>query len=115
MTSLLVKAVRQSRAQLPVIRVVRGFCSPLVAAKAPMQVELKADKKYSWCSCGRSKKQPFCDGSHKGSGMSPHRFRLEEEIPEAFLCCCKQTSTPPFCDGTHATEKVQSAEIGKPL
>jgi len=59
--------------------------------------------------------QPFCDGSHRGTGLSPVRFRQEEHMPEAFLCCCKQTSTPPFCDGTHASEQVQSAEIGKPV
>ena len=30
----------------------------------PYQVELEAGKRYAWCACGRSKRQPFCDGSH---------------------------------------------------
>ena len=28
---------------------------------------------YSWCACGRSANQPYCDGSHKNSGYLPMR------------------------------------------
>jgi CDGSH-type Zn-finger protein len=73
---------------------------PTIAAKFPVKVELEAGKTYAWCSCGNSKKQPFCDGSHKGSEFVPKVFKAEE-TKTAFLCQCKHTKTPPFCDGTH--------------
>jgi CDGSH-type Zn-finger protein len=73
---------------------------PTIAAKFPVKVELETGKTYAWCSCGNSKKQPFCDGSHKGSEFVPKVFKAEE-TKTAFLCQCKHTKTPPFCDGTH--------------
>ncbi|XP_064492949.1 CDGSH iron-sulfur domain-containing protein 3, mitochondrial [Pseudopipra pipra] len=83
---------------------------PAIAAKEPFPVELKAGKKYAWCSCGHSKRQPFCDGSHgkAAPGMSPLRFTPQEDGP-ARLCGCKRTQNPPYCDGTHNGEEVQGA------
>ncbi|XP_067397290.1 CDGSH iron-sulfur domain-containing protein 3, mitochondrial isoform X2 [Emydura macquarii macquarii] len=89
---------------------------PAIAAKYPYQVDLKAGKRYAWCACGHSKKQPFCDGSHKTAtpGISPLRFQLDED-KSAWLCGCKRTKTPPFCDGTHKEKFVQEAELsGQP-
>lgn len=74
---------------------------PIVAQKAPYPVEVKAGKTYFWCACGRSAKQPFCDGSHKDTGISPVKFTAEEDR-KVFLCGCKDTSRPPFCDGSHS-------------
>lgn len=72
----------------------------VVAAKAPIGVDLEEGKNYFWCSCGRSAKQPFCDGSHKETTFTP--LKLEAASSEKkFLCACKQTKNPPFCDGTH--------------
>ncbi|MDX8407790.1 MAG: CDGSH iron-sulfur domain-containing protein [Mariprofundaceae bacterium] len=71
-----------------------------IAAKAPAVIELEAGT-YYWCACGRSKKQPFCDGSHKGSSFEPQAFEISEKKTVA-LCQCKQTKNPPFCDGSHA-------------
>ena len=71
-----------------------------VAAKAPMPVEVEAGKDYFWCSCGRSKNQPFCDGSHKGSEFRPVRYTAEKDETKWF-CACKQTNGQPFCDGSH--------------
>jgi len=74
---------------------------PVVARPKPCLVALEAGRKYFWCSCGRSTNQPFCDGSHKGSGFAPRQF-VAVQTDEALLCCCKQTATPPFCDGAHS-------------
>ena len=51
---------------------------PVVAAKAPAKVTVEAGKDYWWCACGKSKKQPFCDGSHKGSGIVAHEVHRGE-------------------------------------
>jgi CDGSH-type Zn-finger protein len=71
-----------------------------VAAKAPIGVEVEAGKNYFWCACGKSSKQPFCDGSHKGSEFSPIKWTAEDD-GKKFFCACKQTDGQPFCDGTH--------------
>lgn len=72
---------------------------PLVVRKSPEVLELEPGT-YFWCACGRSQKQPFCDGSHKGTGFTPVKFELTEKKTVA-LCLCKRTGNPPFCDGTH--------------
>jgi CDGSH-type Zn-finger protein len=74
---------------------------PIPAQKAPFTVELEAGKTYAWCRCGRSQNQPFCDGSHSGTGLSPFVFKCEENR-KAALCGCKQSGNEPFCDGTHS-------------
>ena len=72
---------------------------PVAADNKPIKIQLKAGK-YFWCACGHSKKQPFCDGSHYGTGIRPVRFVTDKDR-EAYLCMCKQTKNPPFCDGSH--------------
>ena len=75
---------------------------PNIAAKEPFAVEVEAGKTYYWCACGKSAKQPFCDGSHSQvPGFSPREFKIEEKKKVA-LCQCKKTANPPFCDGTHS-------------
>ena len=76
--------------------------TPTIAAKAPIPVELEAGKTYAWCSCGNSSKQPFCDGSHKGSDFSPTMFTAEDS-KTAYMCQCKHASEGIFCDGSHKT------------
>lgn len=71
-----------------------------VAGIAPMPIELEGGKTYAWCACGLSSKQPFCDGSHKGSEFVPQMISVPE-TKTAYLCTCKQTDNPGFCDGTH--------------
>ncbi|XP_059125637.1 CDGSH iron-sulfur domain-containing protein 3, mitochondrial isoform X1 [Peromyscus eremicus] len=89
---------------------------PVVAQKTPIRLELVAGKTYRWCVCGRSKKQPFCDGSHffQHTGLWPLKFKAQETRTVA-LCTCKATQRPPYCDGTHKSEQVQKAEVGSPL
>jgi CDGSH-type Zn-finger protein len=77
---------------------------PTIAGTTPIAVELESGKKYAWCSCGNSSKQPFCDGAHKGSSFAPTIFEVEES-KTVYLCNCKQTANPGFCDGAHKSIK----------
>uniref|UniRef100_A0A1B6LR38 Iron-binding zinc finger CDGSH type domain-containing protein n=1 Tax=Graphocephala atropunctata TaxID=36148 RepID=A0A1B6LR38_9HEMI len=82
----------------------------LIYDTKPAKVHLKANKRYNWCCCGQSKKQPFCDGTHMNPfrriSLRPVKFMVEEE-KEYILCNCKQTAHRPFCDGTHKREEIQ--------
>ncbi len=71
----------------------------IVAAKEPAVLELEPGT-YYWCSCGRSKKQPFCDGSHQGTDFTPQVVEISEKQTVA-LCQCKQSKNGAFCDGSH--------------
>jgi len=73
---------------------------PKRAGDNPLAVELEEGKKYAWCTCGLSESQPFCDGQHKGKGMSPQVFTAEKTETK-HLCTCKETKNGPFCDGSH--------------
>ncbi len=72
----------------------------IVAQKAPYAVEVNAGDTYHWCACGRSKGQPFCDGSHQGTGIEPVAF-TPGQSGTVYLCGCKHSGDGPFCDGTH--------------
>jgi len=75
---------------------------PVCAQKGPYRVELMATYRYAWCACGRSKYQPFCDGSHTMSkaGLKPVIFTQQKD-ETVFFCGCKRTGKPPMCDETH--------------
>jgi CDGSH-type Zn-finger protein len=72
----------------------------VVAQKAPYPVEVKSGESYWWCACGRSQTQPFCDGSHAGTGFTPVEW-VSDKDGRAFFCGCKATKTPTMCDGSH--------------
>jgi CDGSH-type Zn-finger protein len=75
--------------------------APAVGGREPIRVEVEAGKTYWWCSCGLSKTQPFCDGSHKAEGrFAPIEFKPEVAKP-MFFCTCKRTAKSPLCDGSH--------------
>jgi CDGSH-type Zn-finger protein len=72
---------------------------PNIAQKFPIVKEMAAGT-YYWCTCGHSKNQPFCDGSHKGTGFTPKQVVIAEPKKVAW-CACKHSKNAPFCDGTH--------------
>jgi len=73
---------------------------PIPAQKAPYEVAVEAGRKYFWCACGRSQKQPFCDGAHKAVGLSPLPYEATE-TGTVWFCGCKATKNRPLCDGSH--------------
>lgn len=73
---------------------------PVVVQKGSYKIEVEAGKSYWWCSCGKSSKQPFCDGSHKGLGFAPIKFDAEQTGVVSF-CGCKASTKAPLCDGSH--------------
>lgn len=83
---------------------------PIIADNKPIKVNLTEGQEYYFCRCGRSKNQPYCDGSHSGTGLKPMSFTAEKD-EEAYLCQCKHTSNAPFCDGTH--KRFSSEQVGK--
>ena len=74
--------------------------SPDIPQKAPYAVEVEAGKKYWWCACGKSKTQPFCDGSHKGTPFAPVEYKAEKS-EKVWFCGCKHSASKPLCDGSH--------------
>jgi CDGSH-type Zn-finger protein len=74
--------------------------SPDIPQKAPYPVEVEAGKSYWWCACGKSKTQPFCDGSHKGSPFAPVEYKAEKS-EKVWFCGCKHSASKPLCDGSH--------------
>ncbi len=73
---------------------------PVIADNRPKSIVLIKGEEYYFCTCGRSTKQPFCDGSHAGTSFNPKAFTAVED-GEAWLCACKHTTDPPYCDGSH--------------
>lgn len=72
----------------------------VIAQKAPYATDVTAGKDYWWCRCGQSRKQPYCDGSHKGTAFTPVKYTAEKD-GKVWFCGCKQTAKQPMCDGTH--------------
>ena len=73
---------------------------PEIAQKAPYVMDVEPGT-YAWCACGKSNKQPYCDGSHKGTEFTPVIEKVDSAKKVAW-CGCKNTGQTPFCDGSHA-------------
>ena len=74
--------------------------TPEIAGRAPLPIEVEAGKSYWWCACGRSKTQPFCDGSHKVTNFTPVEFKAAKS-EKVWFCACKRSQHQPLCDGSH--------------
>jgi len=74
--------------------------TPEIGGRTPLPIDVEAGKSYWWCACGRSRSQPFCDGSHKGTAFSPIEWKAEK-TEQAFFCACKRSAARPLCDGSH--------------
>lgn len=72
---------------------------PIACDTKPLVLEVEPGVHF-WCACGRSSHPPFCDGSHKGTGLQPVRFEVTEKRTVRW-CQCKRTATAPRCDGSH--------------
>ncbi|NQZ86201.1 MAG: CDGSH iron-sulfur domain-containing protein [Colwellia sp.] len=83
---------------------------PVIANNRPVSVELNKGEDYYFCTCGKSAKQPFCDGSHAGTAFKPKVFQAESD-GTAYLCACKHTNNAPFCDGSH--KKFSNEQVGQ--
>jgi CDGSH-type Zn-finger protein len=77
------------------------MAEPEIAGTSPIGQQMDPGT-YAWCACGKSKTQPFCDGSHLGTEFSPVMATLQEP-QEVWWCCCKRSGNKPYCDGTHKT------------
>ena len=74
--------------------------------RKPVKVNVTAGQTIYWCTCGKSANQPFCDGSHSGTGFAPLPYTAKEGETDLNLCQCKRTTKAPFCDGTHKNDAL---------
>ncbi|MBT8220747.1 MAG: sterol desaturase family protein [Bacteroidia bacterium] len=78
----------------------RGHIKHDTRVAEPAEVKLEKGKNYLYCACGKSKSQPFCDGTHHGTKFKPKLF-VPKKSGSFKLCQCKMTAAGPFCDNTH--------------
>jgi len=77
-----------------------GNDRPMPWQSFPYKIDAKAGQTVYFCSCGQTKNPPYCDGSHKGSGKTPHAVKVEKDGP-VWACGCDKSKNLPFCDGSH--------------
>ncbi|MCZ6556907.1 MAG: CDGSH iron-sulfur domain-containing protein [SAR324 cluster bacterium] len=81
-----------------------GGVSPWPRPQLPRKGRILSTKpraRNSGSQCGLSKKQPYCDGSHKGTEFRPIIVDITES-KTVLWCGCKQSGRKPYCDGTHS-------------
>ena len=72
---------------------------PIIVQKHSLKMEMEPGT-YFWCACGRSKNQPFCDGSHQGTSFRPVKVKIE--TPQRVKwCMCRHSKEGPLCDNSH--------------
>jgi glutamate synthase domain-containing protein 2 len=87
----------------------RNMDKPIIADNKPAKVSLAKGQEYHFCTCGRSKSQPSCDGSHMGTSFTP-KVIVPDTDGAAYLCACKHTGNSPYCDGSH--KQFNNDQIG---
>lgn len=83
---------------------------PVIADNKAKKITLVKGQEYWFCMCGRSNRQPFCDGSHRSTSIAPKSFTAQFD-GEVELCLCKHSSSLPFCDNTHT--RFSDEDVGK--
>ncbi|MCK5041269.1 MAG: CDGSH iron-sulfur domain-containing protein [Sphingomonadales bacterium] len=78
----------------------KSTLTPHVAQKSPYFEDVIEGKTYMWCACGKSRSQPFCDGSHVGTGFEPEKY-IAPQTKRVFFCGCKHSKKGAICDGSH--------------
>ena len=69
----------------------------VVFDKKPFKISVKKYHLYTWCGCGRSHSQPFCDGTHESMYLKrimkggPVKY-IAPEDRDIWFCMCKQVS-----------------------
>ena len=86
---------------------------PVIADNKPAKVTLAKGQEYHFCTCGKSKSQPSCDGSHAGTSFTP-KVIVPDKDGVAYLCACKHTATSPYCDGSHKQFKDDQVGLEGP-
>ncbi len=51
-----------------------------------------------WCACGRSRRQPYCDGAHRAAGISPVHVEVSEPGKGWY---CAGARLRSWCDEAH--------------
>ena len=74
---------------------------PKIPARVPYVLDVEPGT-YAWCACGGSSTQPYCDGSHAGTGLVPV-IEVVDAAKKIAWCGCKHSGNKPFCDGTHSS------------
>ena len=75
--------------------------APRIAHTVPFPLPVKKGDQVYWCACGLSQTQPYCDGSHKGTGLAPVPYTATRDRI-VFFCGCKHSSKGMICDGSHS-------------
>ena len=79
---------------------------PICFKRKSVKVDIEPGTTIFWCTCGKSNKQPYCDGSHTGTSFQPLAYTAKPGETKLKLCLCKRTKEPPFCDGIHKNKNL---------
>jgi len=84
----------------------------VIAAEGTLRRRRRGRRTYWWCACGRSASQPFCDGSHKVTGITPVRYDATVS-GRTWFCACKR-SGPRAAVRRHAPAALRSRPVRTP-